>query len=299
MTRMAQIGEDHGLFDRIGTRHVGLFVEEGDTLLVAFDRADRARAEGHDGLPAGFEMVRRRSWSLLSIAALGETWFLDPALGRFFRALTASGVLRGYRSVVFHGVGPECGFGACVWSSAVPGARVLAANPVATLTHAEVPFERRFREARRLDFSGPLGHAPRALRSASGAVILYDPAETADAAQAALFCGDNVTRLGLPHAGRDFGRILHDEEASVPVLRLLAEGEATPARLHAALKGPCRENAGTMIRRARAALVQGHTGRAQVLARHGLAATGDRRLGALLAEIETRRQEDAAETVPA
>jgi hypothetical protein len=291
MRRIAQIGAEHGLHDRIGKRHLGLFVEEGDTLLVAFDRADRAWSEAYDGLPAGFEMVRRRSWSLLSVMALGETWFRDPALARFFRTLQRSGVLGGYSSIVFYGVGPECGFAACVYSATMPGARVLAASPVATLNHDEVPFERRFRAARRLDFSGPFGHAPRALRAASEVMILYDPTETADAAQAALFSGPGTTRVGLPYAGRDFGRILHGEEACVPLLRMLGHGRAEASRVRHALRTPCRENPGTMIRRTRAALVQGHTRRAAILARHGFAATGDRRLGALLSEIEERKDD--------
>ncbi len=294
LERMHQIGADHGLCDRIGARHLGLFVEEGETLLVAFDRADRVWAEAADGLPAGFEMVRRRSWSLLSIMALGETWFRGPELERFFGALGSSGMLDGYTSVVFYGVGPECGFAACTWSAALPGARVLAASPAATLAHDEVPFERRFRAMRRLDFSGPRGHAPRALEAAADALVLYDPTETLDAAQAALFTGANTTRVALPYAGRDLERLLHVEEACVPVLRMLARGKRSAARVRQALKLPCRENAGTMIRRARAAMVQGHNRRAAILARHGFAATGDRRLSALLSEVEGQDHGDPA-----
>jgi hypothetical protein len=69
-------------------------VDEGDTLLVAFDRADRARDVAADGLPAGFEMVRRRSWSLLSIMAQGETWFLDDALTGSSRHCTSAACSR-------------------------------------------------------------------------------------------------------------------------------------------------------------------------------------------------------------
>jgi hypothetical protein len=294
LERMHQIGADHGLCDRIGARHLGLFVEEGETLLVAFDRADRVWTEAADGLPAGFEMVRRRSWSLLSIMAMGETWFRGAALDRFFAALRDSGMTERYTSVVFYGVGPECGFAACVWSATLPGSRVLAASPVATLAHDAVPFERRYRAARRLDFSGARGHAPRALGAAADAIVLYDPTETLDAAQAALFSGANTTRVALPYAGRDFERLLHVEEACVPVLRMLARGKRSPARVRQALKLPCRENAGTMIRRARAAMVQGHNRRAQIIARHGFAGTGDRRLAALMSEAEQHDQDDPA-----
>jgi len=287
MGRLAQIGDEHGLFDRIGENHLGLYVDEGDTLLVAFDRAERARDLSAQGLPAGFEMVRRRSWSLLSVMARGETWFLDDALTRFFRTLQARGVFDGFSRVIFYGAGPDCAFAACTYARFAPGARVLAAGPVATLDPARAPFERRFRSARRLPFPGPLGFGPAGLATAERALVLYDPTEIAPAAHAALHAGPNVTRLGLPHAGRDFSRILQEAEASIPVLRLLERDEASPAAVRAALKDASRRNPGTMVRRARAALVQGHPKRAALIAEHGLSLTGDKRLSALLAEARS------------
>lgn len=295
LRHMAQIGSDHGLFERIGNAHFGLFVEEGDTLLIAFDRADRVWRDSPDGLPDGFEMVRSRSWSLLSVMAAGETWFRDPALVRFFRALAATGLFRRYTSIVLYGAGPDCGFAACVFAQLVPGARVLAAGPVATLAAEDAPFERRFRSARRLEFGGAFGHGARALAGAAIATVLYDPTDAAEAAQAALFSGPNVIRIGLPHAGPDLPRILREGKASVPLLRLLATDGATPARIRATLKEPLRENAGTMLRRTRAALVRETPRRAAVLARHGFAATADRRLSALLAEADAAcRQSEPA-----
>ncbi|MCU4654731.1 hypothetical protein N8I71_17980 [Roseibacterium sp. SDUM158016] len=290
MRRLAQIGADHGLFDRIGAHHLGLFIEEGETLLIAFDRAERAWRETSDGLPAGFDMVRRRSWSLLSIMAEGETWFRGAPLLRFFRTLKDSGILAGYHRVIFYGVGPDCGFAACAFAGLVPGARVLAAAPVATLNRAEAPFERRFRAARRLDFHGPVGNGPRGLAKSDGALVLYDPTDVAEAAQAALFSGRNTLRVGLPYAGRDFARILLNGEAAAPLLRMLEREMPTAAAVRTALKEPIRENPGTMIRWSRAALVQGHARRAARIARDGLAATGDRRLRALLAETRAEAE---------
>lgn len=284
MGRMAQIGAEHGLFERIGENHLALYVDEGDTLLVAFDRADRVRDTAEDELPSGFEMVRRRSWSLLSVMAQGETWFLDDALTRFFRTLHAKGVFEGFSNVIFYGVGPDCGFAACAYARFAPGARVLAAGPVATLDPARAPFERRHRASRRLPITGPLAFAPDGIARAEQALILYDPTEIAPAAHAALFTGRNVTRVGLPYAGRDLSRILQESEASIPVLRLLERGEADAAAVRAALRDACRRNPGTMVRRTRAALVQGRPRRAVVVAEHGLAISGDKRLSALLEE---------------
>jgi hypothetical protein len=81
-----------------------------------------------DGLPAGFEMVRRRSWSLLSIMAQGDTWFLDDALTRFFRTLHPRPFSR-FSRVIFYGVGPDCGFAACAYARFAPGARFWRRAP--------------------------------------------------------------------------------------------------------------------------------------------------------------------------
>lgn len=297
MRRMAQIGSEHGLFEQIGRNHFGLFVDDGDTLLVAFDTVDRARDGTSDGLPAGFEMVRRRSWSLLSILARKETWFLDASLARFFRSLADQGVFDGFSRVIFYGVGPDCGFAACSFARFAPGASVLAAGPIATLDPSRAPFERRFRSARRLPLTGPLGYGPGGLAKADQAFVLYDPTDIAAAAHGALYTGPQVTRVALPYAGRDFPRILHEAEACIPILRLIEKGEADAMSLRAVLKDTCRRNPGTMARRARAALVRGYPARATVIAEHGLATTGEKQFQALLSEAKSTKTLDRVSAI--
>jgi hypothetical protein len=163
---MAQIGSEHGLFDRIGENHLALFVDEGDTLLVAFDRAERARDIAADGMPAGFEMVRRRSWSLLSIMAQGDTWFLDDALTWFFRTLHKRGLFSTDTAGDLLRRRPRLRLRGLHLARFAPGARALAAGPVATLDPARAPFERRFRSARRLPFPGPMGFGPAGIATA-------------------------------------------------------------------------------------------------------------------------------------
>jgi hypothetical protein len=139
---------------------------------VAFDRAERARDIAADGLPAGFEMVRRRSWSLLSIMAEGDTWFLDDALTRFFRTLIPAACFSRFSRVIFYGVGPDCGFAACTYARFAPGARFWPRAPWPRSTPRARPFERRFRSARRLPFPGPMGFGPAGIATADRALIL-------------------------------------------------------------------------------------------------------------------------------
>jgi hypothetical protein len=253
-----------------------LFVDEGDTLLVAFDRAERARDVAADGMPAGFEMVRRRSWSLLSIMAQGETWFLDDALTRFFRTLHKRGVFDGYRRVIFYGVGPDCGFAATAPSPASRPARWCSGGRPrgharsraralrAALPQRTAPALHRARWA-----SGPPGIA-----TAGQALILHDPTEFAPPPRPRSIPGANVTRVGLPYAGRDFSRILQEARPPCRSCAFLNGGRPTPEAVRAALKEACRRNPGTMVRRTRAALVQGHPRRAGLLAEHGACAHG-------------------------
>jgi hypothetical protein len=284
MLRMARIGSEHGLFDRIGKSHLALFVDEGDTLLVAFDRAERARDVAADGMPAGFEMVRRRSWSLLSIMAQGETWFLDDALTRFFQTLHKRGVFDGYRRVIFYGVGPDCGFAATTFARFAPGRAGALGRPRG---HARS----RARALRTAvpQRTAPALHRPDGLRPRRdrGRRTRADPPrpdrDRPRRPCRALFRRERDPRRPAPCGPR---LLPHPAggEAAIPVLRLLEKGEATPEAVRAALKEACRRNPGTMVRRTRAALVQGHPRRAVLLAEQALALSGDKRLEALLAE---------------
>jgi hypothetical protein len=287
LRRLARIGRAEGLFDRIGARHAGLFVDRSrETLLVSFDRADRSWALREDGLPVGFGMVEQDGWSLLSVVSDVETWFRDPELARFFGALEGAGFLSRYGAVIFAGIGADCGFAASVFTRFAPGARALLAAPVATLDPDCAPFERRFRAARRLPFRGALGHGGRAVAEAGPAIVLYDPVDVGQAAQAALFASPNVLRLGLPYGGRDLSQILRDGGGMAALLRLLRDGTPEARAVRAALKVPCRSSGGTMLRRARAALVRDQPRRAACMARGGYALSGDPRLGALAADAE-------------
>jgi hypothetical protein len=239
-------------------------------------------------------MVRRRSWSLLSIMAQGDTWFLDDALTRFFRTLQARGLFRRFTRVIFYGVGPDCGFAACTYARFAPGARVLAAGPVATLDPARAPFERRFRSARRLPFPGPMGFGPAGIATADRALILHDPTEFAPAAHAALYPGRTSRASACPMRAATSPASCRRRRPAIPVLRLLEKGEADTAAVRAALKEACRRNPGTMVRRARAALVQGRPERAASSPNTGSRSRATSGSSALLAEARSGEPDRAA-----
>jgi hypothetical protein len=282
--RLSDIGRNHGFFERVGAEHLALFVQEGDTLLVSFDRAARIYAEEADGMPPGFEAVQKREWSLLSIQSLGDTWFRAPDLVTFFDGLKAAGFFDSFAQVIFMGFGPACGHAACAYSSAAPGASVLASAPAATLDPELAGFERRFLRDRRRDFSR-YGDAPLLIGAARTVVILYDPTDPASAAHAAQFRGDRVVRAPLRFTGPAPHRLVASGGLLMPLLGALANGRLTRGRVAAAIRPARRADPDYLWRLARIAQAQGRIERAIRIADHGAAVTGQDRFIELGAKL--------------
>lgn len=280
LDRLGAIGRDHGFLERLGTEHLALFVQEGDTLVVSFDRAARVFAEHPDGLPLGFEAVQRREWSLLSILSLSDAWFRAADLMAFFDSLSDAGFFDSFDRVIFVGFGPSCGHAACVYSSAAPGALVLASSPAATLDPEIAGFERRFRRDRARDFSR-YGDAPRLVAAARQAVILFDPTDPASAAHAGQFRGDSVTRAPLRFTGPAPHGLIARGDLLMPMLRMLVNGRLTRARVAALIRPVRRADATYLWRLARIAQSQGQFDRARRIADYALDVTGEERFETL------------------
>ncbi len=286
LDHLARIGDDHGYFERIAARHMALFVQEGTTLIVSFDRAERAFGESRNGLPEGFAAVQRRQMSLLSIMASGPTWFRDENVAAFFAGLAREGFFDSFKQVAFVGFGAMCGYAACAYSGAVPGAHVFAASPAATLSTEHAGFDRRFMRSRKLSFSDPFGYAPKALETAGASAILYDPYEATSAAHAAQFTHGNVHRIPLRWLGQDTGLLFKHNDSLVPLLRALLNGRLNATRVLATYRATRRNSPDYLWRLANVAQTQGRFDRAAAIARHAITSTGEARFESLLAQLE-------------
>ncbi|MBF9058849.1 phosphoadenosine phosphosulfate reductase [Rhodobacterales bacterium HKCCSP123] len=280
LARLARIGQGHGFFERLGAEQMALFVQEGDTLVVSFDRAARVFSEEADGLPPGFEAVRKREWSLLSILSLGDRWFRSADLADFFDRLSDDGFFGSFEKVIFLGFGPANGHAACAYSSAAPGASVLASAPAATLDPERAGFERRFLADRRQDF-GRYGDAPALLSAAGDAVILYDPADPVSGAHAAQFRGAAVTLAPLRFTGAAPHGLIKAGGLLFPFLRTLAKGRLTRARVAEMVRPVRRADAAYLWRLARIAQSQGQFDRARRVADYAADVTGEDRFADL------------------
>ncbi|WP_341861082.1 hypothetical protein [Gymnodinialimonas sp. 57CJ19] len=245
---MASIGEAHGFFTRISARHMALFVDEGDTLVLSFDRADRTWHQGDSGLPLGFDCLRALEYSLLSILSVGRTWFRDAFVEEMLQNLAQEGFFSSYKEVLILASGPDCGHAAARAARFVPGAKVLLSRPAAAISARHAPFETRFTADRRTDPDTPLPLGPEALRHAASTMILFDPIHTLEAAQAALFTAPNTTRIALPHSGAALDRTFTKGEVIVPLSRHLQSGTLTPQKAREILRPSLRRDPGYLAR---------------------------------------------------
>lgn len=200
--RLDDLAGEDGYCDPLGPDHAALFVEKKPVLLVTFESRDRLLAGSRLGQPMAWAMTEALGWSHMALFCNDETWFRDPYVYAYFDRLIDDGFFDEFDQVLFYGAG-ACGYAACAYSVAVPGARVLALQPQATLDPRRAGWDTRFRTARRLDFTSRYGYAPEMLEAADHAWIAYNPDDTEDAMHASLFTRDNTTLMPLRFFGPD------------------------------------------------------------------------------------------------
>lgn len=222
LSRAAEYGDEAGYFRRLGARHWAFFSDEGTTLLVTFESAERIAA-APDGMPAGLALARSNGWSHLCLIAQGETWYRDAAVYRFFDQMVDDAFFEDFDHVVFYGAGMGA-YAACAYSVTAPGSVVLALQPVATLDPAVAGWDRRHRRHRRLSFTDRYGYAPDMVEGAGEVFLLFDPEEQLDAMHAALFARPGVTRLACPRLGPPLEVALTQMKALQPMIEAAAAG---------------------------------------------------------------------------
>lgn len=236
LAALRALGDEHGFAEPLGKRHAGIFVEDGDTLLVSFETMSGIEALSETRTPLGFDMVRDFGWSSLSLLSHGDTWFRDPMVYGFFDQLIDDDFFDEFETVIFYGAGP-CGYAAAAYSVSSPGARVLALQPQATLDPRVTEWDDRFTDHRRSDFTSRYGYAPEMVDAADQVYVLYDPRERLDAMHAALFERRNVARYRMPFFGGALQTDLRMLDLLPQMLQATAEASLTPDRFAAMFRG--------------------------------------------------------------
>ncbi|ALI56319.1 hypothetical protein [Celeribacter marinus] len=226
--------EELGYFEELGPDHACAFIEGNGTLLVSFDTFAHATQTSPNGYPVGFNIALANGWSHLSLIAHSNAatapWFRAQPIYDAFDRYVESGFFDDYDRVVFYGAGP-CGYAACAFSVAAPGAHVIALAPQATLDSRLACWDDRYPSTKRADFTARYGFAPHMIEGAQAAWILYDPHETVDAMHASLFNAAHVVRRPVPYFGANLEARLIEMGGLEPLLAHAASGTLTPATL--------------------------------------------------------------------
>ena len=205
------MAERNGWHEALGEHHHALHVDAAPKLIVTFEHMDDVQETAPGAEPAGLILARETGRSILTILSERGGFFRDEAIYDLFDRLVDEDFFEEFDEVLFYGAGPACGYAACAYSVAAPGARVLALSPMATGDSEISGWDDRYPEAWRLDFGTRYGFAPEMIDAAAGVTVIFDPLTAPNAMHAALFVRPNVTRLRM----RRFGRTL-----DVPLQRM-------------------------------------------------------------------------------
>ncbi len=217
------ICEDFGFFEQLGARHCAGFLEAGNNLLVTFENAQDVRANNALSEPRGFSYARHDGWSHLAILSYEESWFRDESVYDFFDRLTDDAFFDDFENIVFYGANAGA-YAAAAYSVAAPGATVVALCPQATLEAASAGWDTRYRQHRRMDFTGRYGYAPDMIDGARDVFIAFDPYQRLDSSHAALFRKPHVTLIRCPLMGSNLDQTFDRLGISDVMLKLAMAG---------------------------------------------------------------------------
>ena len=227
---IVEMAEANGWHEPLGERHHAIHIDRGPSLVVTFERIDEIQEAAPGAEPAGIAIARRTGRSALTILSERRTWFRDEAVYDLFDRLVDDGFFDEFDDVLFYGTGPDCGYAACAFSVAAPGARVLTLAPMATGNPRVAGWDTRHPEARRLDFTSRYGFAPEMIDGADRVCVVHDPELPLDAMHAALFERPNVDQKRMRHFGKSLDVALHRLGLWDDVIEGVAEGTLTDLR---------------------------------------------------------------------
>ena len=235
MDVLEDIAEDHGYFEPLGPDHSAIFIEGGHTLFVTFETIDSVRSSATSDVPLAWELATPHGWSHLCLLAHGDTWFRHRAIYQYFDRLVDEGFFDNFDNVVFYGA-HSCGYAACAFSVAAPGATVIATTPHATLDPRVTEWEHRFVDMRRTSFTDRYGFGPDMIDAADHAYILYDPEIEEDAMHASLYTRPNVTKVRCRHLNGEIEDFLRQSKVMEPIIKRAMAKVLKPAHFYKALR---------------------------------------------------------------
>ena len=202
----------------------------GTTLIVAFDNAARPVNETYEGRATwGEHFYLSQGYALMGVIARQADWYRSRHLIAALEDLRDQGFFSSFARVVFTG-GSMGGFAAAAFAPLAPGCTVIAMSPQSTLLGDLVPWESRFEEGRRQDWSLPYADAAIGIHAAGRAYVVYDSLDTLDRRHAKrLSEGKQIIHFRLPAGGHGVSPVLGQMGVLKDLTRDMIDGSANVA----------------------------------------------------------------------
>ncbi len=188
------------LFDRpfrqfdTGSYLVDYYDSGGPILVVTFENREYG-PKPPDRPCWGSKFLIRQGVSILGVKVEMPDWYRKPDLRAFFDGPFFAEIAAKHQRILFYGSSMG-GYGALAY--ATPGSEVLAFNPQTTLDHALVPWETRYPDGKKQDWSGPRSDAALNAVHAAKIYVAYDPLYPDDLRHVERLDMRNVVHLKLP-----------------------------------------------------------------------------------------------------
>ena len=194
-----EIGTKRGFF-RDHEFTCAMFARGNKQLVVSF--CNLASFQDEPRMPWLYGKSQQYGWSILGIMTKKKDWYRNDSAPGIIRDLVAEGFFLQFDRVVFTGTSMG-GFAALTLSSLVPGSHVLVFSPQTTLDASLVPFDRRYKWARKnTDWSYPeLKDAAELTQASEKIYIALDPMVPEDRQHADRISPDNLIRLDCRFMG--------------------------------------------------------------------------------------------------
>ena len=184
-------GQGEGFLEK-HLRHSLMFVRRPvPRLLVTFDNLSNVGDTSVEREPWAFKYAQDQNISHLGVMAHVSDWYRDQDLIDRFKRLKKDGFFDGYDRVVFAGVSMG-GYASIAFGSLVPGAHVISINPQSTLDPDLVPWETRYENGQRQDWTLPLADASKLTKKLGRVNIFYDPYHALDQKHVDRLTGKNT-----------------------------------------------------------------------------------------------------------
>lgn len=200
-------------------------------LLVTFDNLSNVGNTSLQREPWAYKFAQDCNISHLGVMAHAANWYRDPDLIARLQELAKSGFFDGYERVVFAGVSMG-GYAAIAFGSLVPGAHVVSVNPQTTLDTEIVPWETRYENGRRQDWTLPLGDTAELTGKLGRVNIFYDPYHALDKQHIARLGGDNIQVFNCRYSSHKTAVFLRRIDALKPVMMHCIFDELTEAEFY-------------------------------------------------------------------